>query len=77
MKQFQEFCKLVFKTNFKTTFCGLLIFLAIGLKIGKLIDTADMVAIMGVATGSGFLLTKDGVRDEQVVAPENTDTDAA
>lgn len=77
MKQLQEAAKLIFKTNWKTSFCAILIFLAVGLKIAKLINTADMVAIMGVATGSGFLAAKDGVREEQVVAPENTDSNAA
>lgn len=74
MKQLTKVLKRVFFDNWKTSFCAFLILLAIGLKTAKLIDNSDMVAIMGVAGSMGLFAAKDGVRDEQVVAPENTDT---
>ncbi len=45
--------------NWKTTACGLLIFGALGLRVRKLIDREDMLTVISLAGGAGFLTSQD------------------
>lgn len=56
----------VFVTNFKTSFCALLVVLSIALKVTGKLDREDMTYLIGVAVAGGLFAAKDGVREEKV-----------
>lgn len=73
MKQLLLLLKRLFVTNWKTTVGALSIIIGMGLWIHKDITTEQYLVLIPTASAWIGLTAKDGVRDEKVVAPENTD----
>lgn len=65
--------KRIFITNWKTTLSAAVILAIVGGRVGRFISSQEALELMGLATAAGLVFAKDGVRDDQRVAPEDTD----